>query len=238
MNALVIQHVACERPGLLSDALLKRNWELDIRYMDLPNGTLPASLAGYNAFIVLGGPMGAYEEEAFPYLLRVQELIREAASTGLPTVGICLGEQLIARALGAEVKPNPVKEIGWYPIRLTPEGQAAPLFAGLPYEFQVFQWHGDTFAIPAGASLLAQGDLCLNQAFVYNRVWALQFHLEVTPDIIASWAEIYADELADFFGPDAAEALARETQHHWEAGYGQREQFINNLCAILEGKAD
>lgn len=238
MKALIVQHVICEGPGLLGDALLKRGWELDIRHMDLPNGTLPSNLVGYNAFVVLGGPMGAYEETTYPYLSRVQELIREAAATGLPTVGVCLGGQLIARALGAEVKPNPVKEIGWYLIRLTSEGRIDPLFAGLQPEFHVFQWHGDAFALPAGASLLAQGDLCPNQAFVYNSVWALQFHLEVTPDIIDDWAVIYADELAAFGGPGATESLAIESRYHWDAGYDQRERFLNNLCTILESKAD
>jgi len=139
LRVLIVQHVACEGPGLLADALLKDGWELDLRCMDAPGAILPGKFDGYRALVILGGPMGAYEEETYPYLRRVQELIREAVAGRVPTVGICLGGQLIARAFGAEVKPNPVKEIGWYPVRVTPEGKAAPLFAGLPREFTVFQ---------------------------------------------------------------------------------------------------
>jgi GMP synthase-like glutamine amidotransferase len=231
-----VQHVACEGPGLLADVLFQDGWELDLRCMDAPGAILPEKLEGYNALVILGGPMGAYEEEAYPYLYRVQQLIREAAGKRVPTVGICLGGQLIARALGAEVKPNPVKEIGWYPVRLTAAGRQAALFAGLPPEFPVFQWHGDTFALPEGAVLLAEGETCANQAFVYGGcVWALQFHLEVTPEMVANWAAIYAAELAAFAGPEAPAVLARETARIWEENRPQREVFLANLCLILAG---
>lgn len=239
MRVLIVQHVACEGPGLLADALFEDGWESDVRRMDAPGAALPDGIRGYDAFIILGGPMGAYEEETYPYLGRVQELIREAVAGRVPTVGICLGGQLIARAFGAEVKPNPAKEIGWYPVRLTPEGEAAPLFAGLPREFWVFQWHGDTFALPEGAVLLARGETCANQAFVYRGcAWALQFHLEVTPEMVANWARIYADELAEFQGAGAAEALVRETARRWEAERRQRERFLDNLRRVLRGEGN
>lgn len=236
MKSLIVQHVSCEGPGLLADALFQDGWELDLRCMDAPGAILPEKLDGYNALVILGGPMGAYEEEAYPYLYRVQQLIREAAGKRVPTVGICLGGQLIARALGAEVKPNPVKEIGWYPVRLTAAGRQAALFAGLPPEFPVFQWHGDTFALPEGAILFAQGETCQNQAFVYqNCAWALQFHLEVTPQMVAHWASVYEDELAAFGGPWAKEDLVEKTLLHWDTGKPTRERFLNNLCAVLRG---
>ena len=234
MRLLMIQHVACEGPGLLADVLSRQGWELDIRYMDKSGTALPDNLDDYQAFIILGGPMGAYEEGRYPYLFHIQKLVRVAAKCNIPTVGICLGGQLIARALGADVGPNPTKEIGWYPVRLLPEGKASPLFHDLPPAFSVFQWHGDTFALPDGAVLLASGEACHNQAFVYaNHIWALQFHLEVTPSMIASWSEIYVNELVNYGGPGAAALLMLNTQVRWEAMRPWREQFLSNLTAIL-----
>lgn len=236
MKSLIVQHVSCEGPGLLADALLADGWELDIRCMDAREAVLPATLDGYSALVVLGGPMGAYEEEKYPYLYRVQELIRHSIEEMIPVAGICLGAQLIARTLGAPVMSNRVKEIGWYPLHLTPAGKAALLFAGLPPDLHVFQWHGDTFALPEGAVLLAQGETCKNQAFVYqNCAWALQFHLEVTPEMVAHWASIYEDELAAFGGPWAKEVLVEKTLWYWNTGKPARERFLNNLCAVLRG---
>jgi GMP synthase-like glutamine amidotransferase len=220
---------------LLKEQLINKGWELDIRCMDIPGTVLPNNLDDYHAFIILGGPMGAYEEGRYPYLLKVQALVREAASNHLPTVGICLGGQLIARALGADVGLNPIKEIGWAPVHVLPEGKANRLFSDLPSAFSVFQWHGDTFSLPEGAVLLASGEVCTNQAFVFGKnIWALQFHLEVTPTMVESWSEIYKDELIHFGGPGAADRLVRNTEARWEGMRIWREQFLNNLAAILQ----
>ncbi|PKM76056.1 MAG: GMP synthase [Firmicutes bacterium HGW-Firmicutes-15] len=239
MRLLMIQHVACEGPGLLHEVLSQRGWELDIKYMDTAGTVLPSNLDDYQAFIILGGPMGAYEEDMYPYLLKVQELVREAAKSKMPTIGICLGGQLIARALGSDVGPNRVKEIGWSPVRLLPEGKASSLFDGLPSSFSVFQWHQDTFALPDGAVLLVKGETCENQAFVYgDNIWALQFHLEVTPDMIRHWADVYSDELIQYGGPGAASRLIRNTQARWESMEPWRKLFLNNLLDILKGQCD
>ena len=235
MRLLLIQHVACEGPGLLEDVLNGRGWELDSKCMDNPGMKLPANLQSYQALIILGGPMGAYEEARYPYLLQVQVLIREAALRGIPTLGICLGGQLIAQALGAKVASNAGKEIGWSHVRLTEAGLAHPLFAKLPPLLAVFQWHGDTFALPEGAVLLAAGDNCQNQAFVYQQnVFALQFHLEVTPMMIADWARYYGPELDLHGGPGAAASLVRNTEARWEGMREWREQFLLNLAEILQ----
>jgi len=230
----MIQHVACEGPGLLEPELINKGWQLDVRCMDTPEIKLPDNLNDYQAFIILGGPMGAYEEGRYPYLFKVQELIREAVLKHIPTVGICLGGQLIARALGADVGPNFIKEIGWSPVRMLPAGEANRLFSNLPSMLSVFQWHGDTFALPKGAVLLASGEACQNQAFLYaDHVWALQFHLEVTPAMIANWSEIYENELVNYGGPGAPALLNLNTQARWEAMQPWREQFLSNLCEIL-----
>lgn len=238
MRVLIVQHVSAEGPGLLQEVFSRQGWEPDLRCMDTPGTTLPVSLDGYHAYVILGGPMGAYEEDVYPYLYQVQRLIRQAVSAKIPTLGVCLGGQLIARALGAHVGPNRVREIGWYPVSLTEAGKGDPLFTGLPPEFLVFQWHQDTFDLPKGARLLARGESCLHQGFVYGDcAWALQFHLEVTPDMVTHWAEIYAAELVDFAGPTAVEDLVRETHGQWEKMRIFREQFFKNIEMVLRGKS-
>jgi GMP synthase-like glutamine amidotransferase len=237
MRLLMIQHVACEGPGLLHDLLEQNGWETDIRCMDIPGITLPENLNGYDAFIILGGPMGAYEEERYPYLYIVENLVLEAAARDIPTIGICLGGQIIARSLGAEVAPNPVKEIGWSLIKILDEGKTSRLFHGAPDFLSVFQWHGDTFALPEGAVLLASSQECKNQAFVYHdHIWALQFHLEVNPDMIQSWSKMYRDELIAFAGPGAPDRLMRNTLARWQEKDAYREQFLQNLATILKGR--
>lgn len=234
MRLLMIQHITCEGPGLLEPVLVGQGWELDIKCVDKTGVKLPGNLEGYQALIILGGPMGAYEEALYPHLIKVQELIREAVLQRIPTLGICLGGQLIAQALGAEVRPNPIKEIGWSHVRLTEEGRAHPLFADLPALLAVFQWHGDTFALPEGGILLAGSDICPNQAFVYQQnIFALQFHLEVTPNMIANWAQCYGMELELHGGPGAAASLVRNTEARWEGMREWREQFLHNLVEIL-----
>jgi len=234
VRQLIIQHIECEGPGLLEPLLLSRNCSLDIRRMDKPDTMVPADLSPYQGIIILGGPMSAYEEDRYPYLIQVQQLVREALAQKIPTIGICLGAQLIARALGAEVRPNQVKEIGWGHVCLSTAGQADPMFAALPEKLAVFQWHGDTFDLPEDATLLAYGDWCHNQAFVVQDcIWGLQFHLEVTPAMIARWVELYEDELIEYAGPGAAMRLIRNSLYRWDGMQIWRDQFLNNLVSLL-----
>ncbi|MCL6558373.1 MAG: type 1 glutamine amidotransferase [Firmicutes bacterium] len=234
MKALVVQNVDIEGPGLLQPEMEKAGWRLDIRIMDQPGATLPADLNGYKALIVLGGPMNVYEEELYPYLRQVDYLIKDAVQKDLPLMGICLGGQLISKALGAAVTRNPVEEIGWYELHLTDEGKKSPLFEGLPEVIPVFQWHGDTFALPDGASHLAMTTDCAHQAFSVGRhVFALQFHLEITPEIVDTWVSAYADELDEFGGPGAAMRIAVETRTTWGKYERTAAQFLNNWVRIL-----
>jgi len=238
LRALVVQPEASVGPGLLGEVLTQKGWELDIRCMDAAGTVLPKHLTGYDAYVILGGFMSTYEEDSYPYFLQVQQLIREAVAARIPTVGICLGGQLIARAFGAHVGPNPVKEVGWYRVHLTKAGQAAPIFTGLPRRFPVFQWHGDTFALPQGAVMLAGGETCFNQVFVYqNCVWALQFHPEVTPAIIAEWARMSPQDIAESGRYGDAETLLQDTRARWESTRPWREQFLNNIEAVLRNEA-
>jgi GMP synthase-like glutamine amidotransferase len=145
---------------------------------------------------VMGGPMNVYQYRDYPWLRQEKAFLERAAAAGLPILGVCLGAQLLADVLGAKVVQNLHVEIGWFPVRLTPEARDSHLFKGLPSEFTAFHWHGDTFDTPPGTARLAESDACANQAFQYaGRVVGLQFHLEYTPDSIHAMLAHCGNEL-------------------------------------------
>jgi GMP synthase (glutamine-hydrolysing) len=211
---LVFQHVPYEILGTL-DPLL-RDAGFRIRYVNF--GRQPDAwpqIMRYQGLVVLGGPMNCDQSERHPHLLTEIELIRRAISHGKPVLGICLGAQLIARALGARVSKNPVKEIGWYDLSPTREGERDPLFAQLGPVEKIFQWHGDTFEIPDGAVHLATSPDCNHQAFRYaENVYALQFHLEVDAPLINRWLHTpdHVRELEEMGDAERAERILRETR--------------------------
>jgi GMP synthase (glutamine-hydrolysing) len=142
------------------------------------------------ALIVMGGPMNVNETHLYPFLDPEVELIKQAVLTGIPVLGVCLGAQLIAKALGARVYPNSVREVGWHHIEMLPEAREDNLFSETPQIFTVLHWHGDTFDLPAGAVQLARSNRCAHQAFRWGPLtWGLQFHLEVTPHMIETWIQ-------------------------------------------------
>lgn len=146
--------------------------------------------------IIMGGFMGAYDEEEFPWLIREKDYIRQCANSNKLVLGICLGSQLIASALGAKVYRNKEKEIGWHEVEFTDQGKKHPLFDFIPDKFRFFQWHGDTFEIPEGAVRIAGNDACVNQGFIYNdRVIGLQFHPEATENSVKVLIDVCRDEL-------------------------------------------
>jgi GMP synthase-like glutamine amidotransferase len=186
VRVLVFRHVPFEGIGLIGRIFNERNVEVDYADLYRSDAALP-DVSAYDALIFLGGPMSVNDD--LPYLAREIEWIREAVAQRRHVLGICLGAQLIARAMGATVRSNGAKEIGWYKLRFTEAAAKDPLFEGLSCE-TVFHWHGETFDLPSGAELFASSDLCRNQAFrLGDRVYALQFHLEVTPDMIADWCK-------------------------------------------------
>ena len=184
---LVLQHVPSEPLGVL-DPLLRRAG-FRIRYVNFardPNAQV--DVVRYDGLIVLGGPMNVDHVETFPHLLHEIEVIRGALHREIPTLGICLGAQLLAAALGARVHPNPVREIGWYPLRLSEAATHDPLFRHLDATTPVFQWHAYTFTEPRDAVHLASSESCANQAFRYRDfAYGLQFHLEVDGPLIQRW---------------------------------------------------
>jgi GMP synthase (glutamine-hydrolysing) len=146
---------------------------------------------------VMGGPMNIYEYDAYPWLLHEKQFIHEAVQRGTPTLGVCLGAQLIADVLGGRITRNPQKEIGWFPVTLTSEAVASDLFQGFPPEFLAFHWHGDTFSIPPGALPIGWSVACAHQGFVYGRrVIGLQFHLDYSEESIRTMIEHCGEELS------------------------------------------
>ena len=151
------RHVAFEHLGLIAPALESRG--LSVQYVDLFEGApVPERIAEAAGLIFMGGPMSANDD--LPYLRAELALIEQAAKAGTPVLGVCLGAQLIAKALGARVYRNRVKEIGWFPVSWTPAAARDPLFAGLSAPETVFHWHGETFDLPAGAEWLARSEAC------------------------------------------------------------------------------
>lgn len=190
---LVVEHVPHEGLGIIGQALSG----FDLEYMRVyETGMAEALPEGYSALIVMGGPMGVYESDIYPFINNEMELIKEAIKTDVPVLGVCLGSQLLAGAAGARVYKGEKKEIGWYNVSLTEEGSSDRLFLGLPDELPVFQWHGDTFDVPVNGVNLASSDLFPHQAIkVGKRAYGFQFHFEVTAKMIGEWIEINADEL-------------------------------------------
>lgn len=203
-DILVFQHDPLEDLGLFAQLLEKQN--LSFRTVRLYQAETPSEeWSTISALIILGGPMGVYEEEQYPFLRWEKTIIRTALKQGIPTLGICLGAQLIAAAAGAKVYRGNFKEIGWYPVSITPEGQMDSLLGYLPEKPTVFQWHGDSFDLPREALRLASSLYYDNQAFRIGRsVYGLQFHLEVTAVMINQWIDQHARDLAQipYISPD------------------------------------
>jgi GMP synthase-like glutamine amidotransferase len=195
-RCLVLQHVAPEPPYALADALALADVDIDLRRIH-HGDAVPDDIEDYDGLIVMGGPMSAASDDGFPSRVAEIALIESALASGTPTLGVCLGAQLLAAAAGARVYPGAGgPEIGWGPVVLSEECEQDDLLQGLPRVPEVMHWHGDTFDLPDGAALLASNDRYVNQAFrVGDRAWGLQFHLEVTADAVAAFVAAFGEEL-------------------------------------------
>jgi len=173
------QHVPFEGLGAIEGWARQHGYEISVTRF-YAGDQLPR-LEAIDWLVVMGGPMNIYEEADYPWLKAEKMYIRQAIEAGKRVVGICLGAQLIADVLGGAVTRNVHKEIGWFPVELSPEAKRAGLGAVLPWSFDAYHWHGDTFAIPPRALPLAHSEACVNQGFLFDkRVLGLQFHLEMT----------------------------------------------------------
>lgn len=213
---LVFQHVPHEILGTLDPLLRDAGFRIRYQNFGRKSDAVP-DLDRYHGLIVLGGPMNCDQVHHYPHLATEIAAIRVAIAARKPVLGICLGAQLVACALGARVSANPVKEIGWYDVEPTAEGRRDPLFRHFSAREKIFQWHGDTFAIPDGAVHLAASPDCPNQAFRYgDNVYGLQFHLEVDEPMIHRWlhAPVNVRELEELRGSIDPQRIATDTPLH------------------------
>jgi len=194
MRIHYFQHVPFEGLGNIEDWIRTKNYEISTTRF-YAGDSLP-QFSEIDLLIIMGGPMGVYDDKKYPWLAAEKSFIEAAIQAGKKVLGICLGAQLIASVLGAKVYPNVHKEIGWFPLGLTGEGRKAEVFKGFPPELLAFHWHGDTFNLPPGAAHLAETAACHNQAFSYgNDVIGLQFHLDVTRESVEQLIENCEGEL-------------------------------------------
>ncbi len=211
INIHYLQHVPFEGPAKIGEWALANEHKLTSTklYEDV---TLP-SVNSIDWLVVMGGPMNIYEEKEYPWLVPEKKFISEAIEADKTVLGVCLGAQLIADVLGAKVYKGQHKEIGWFPLELTFEAKASKLFGGLPEQFTVFHWHGDTFDLPAGAIQLARSKGCEQQAFLYNnRVLGLQFHLESTVESVHKLVQHCKSDISEGEYVQEAELMLSESQ--------------------------
>ena len=194
MRIFCLQHVRFEGPGCIERWAADNNYSFTLVKL-FENEPFP-DVGILDMLVVMGGPMSVSDDGEFSWLKREKQFIRQVVDADKPVVGICLGAQLIAIALGAGVYQNKVQEIGWFPVKICSEAKTNPLLHGFPEEITVFHWHGDTFDIPQGAERLFRSEVTPNQAFLYNqKVLGLQFHFEVDSPTLQIMSEFGMNDL-------------------------------------------
>lgn len=182
----IFRHAPHEGPGYFAEFLEQRRIPYKIIRID-QGDPVPERLDATSALVFMGGPMSV--NDTLPWIEKELALIRLAVANAMPVLGHCLGGQLISKALGARVTKNPVKEIGWGPVRRIENAAARDWLGDLPAEIEVFHWHGETFSLPSGATLILSSAYCPNQAFVLGNILALQCHVEMTAAMVQTWCE-------------------------------------------------
>jgi GMP synthase (glutamine-hydrolysing) len=202
----VLQHASVETLGIIAEAL--ESVGATPEYVPTFGGAeVPADMGDAVGLIAMGGPMGVYEENRYPFLSDEMRLMRQAVEAGKPVLGVCLGSQLLAGALGAPVTKGEQPEIGWFPVTLTDAAQADPLWSNAPSSFNGLLWHGDVFDLPKDAVSLASTELVTPQAFRYgSSAYGFLFHMEYTEEMIRGMVQTFPEELTAA-GVDSAEIL-------------------------------
>ncbi len=220
-----LQHVPFENLGYIEIWANERNYPLTSTLL-FEDDTFP-QLNDFDMLVVMGGPMGIYDEDIYAWLKPEKAFIKSAIEANKIVLGVCLGSQFIADALGAEVYANKQKEIGWFPITKTEEGKGEELLTDLPDSFTVMHWHGDTFELPEGAIHLLQTRACVNQAYLYNNnVLGLQFHLETMPESLQYLIDNCREELV----PETYIQSEEDILKH----YSECNTTNQYLCSILD----
>ncbi|CEK17068.1 GMP synthase family protein [Chthonomonas calidirosea] len=211
-DVLVLQHIEIETIGTIAQALQVAGLSPHVvhAYAGEP---VPRDLRASAGLIVMGGPMGVYDSQRYPFLDAEKRLIANAIEAHKPILGICLGSQLLAATLGAKVYKGAQKEIGWHWLTLTQAAAADPLLQATPTSFMAFHWHGDVFECPQGATPLASSALTPYQAFRYgDSAYGFLFHMEVTETMIQNMVRTFAEEIREA-GEDETQILTETTQH-------------------------
>lgn len=229
----MLQNEECEHLGVFSKILNQNN--ISYQYIKLFEQENIPNLKEYAAIIILGGPMNVYEEEKYPFLKKEVSTIKEAMKIKKPILGLCLGAQIIARAAGARVYSGKQKEIGWFTINLTKNGIENKIFKNLEKQITVFQWHQDTFDIPDNGKKLAASNLFPNQAFsIGDNVYAFQFHLEVTKNMIITWIKRYDEELTSLKNEVYPTEIIKSSEQNILQLNNQASLFFSNFLNILK----
>jgi len=230
---LILRHVDCEGPGYLGPVLERSGIPASVVAID-QGDAVPEDITPYSGLVLMGGPMSV--NDPLPWIAAELELIREAQRQDKPVLGHCLGGQLIAKALGGEVRPAGRKEIGWHPVTVVDNTVALRWCQGLPASFDAFHWHGESFSIPTGATRILQSSACPNQAFVLGRILAFQCHVEMTGELVHNWVDRYRDELATPSETvQSAPEIGRDLENRLMALHGIADVFYQRWLSMLSG---
>jgi GMP synthase (glutamine-hydrolysing) len=236
MQALVLQHIACEPPGAFAEVMGERGWKTVTCEID-ETGSAPDA-ADFDAIIAMGGPMSVNDEQELPWLADEKRLIGDAVRAGMPYFGACLGVQLLAASLGARVYAGSSPEVGILPVELTDAGRVDPVLGGLDGQILTLQWHGDTFDLPLDGVLLAGSEAYPHQAFRYGEyAYGIQFHIEVSAEMAEEWAHIpeYARSLEQTVGVHALDEMISALRDERGARMQQHaRELFGRWCTLAE----
>lgn len=229
MRVQIIKHIDFEGPGYIYDYMIQKGYAVDIKLMS--HDLVLPEVKDFDFLILMGGPMGAYDQAIYPWLHTEKKFIASAIETGKKVLGVCLGCQLLADVLGAKVYPGPYREFGWYPVTLTNDGENSKFTKNFPKTFYPLHWHGDTFDLPKGAKLLASSEAYPNQLIAYeSNVLGIQFHLEFRAEDIIDVAEL--GKLKSISGPWAQEAKDVYTKReNFNAAHRLLEILLDSVCS-------
>jgi GMP synthase (glutamine-hydrolysing) len=241
MHVLVLQHIACEPPGVYEDVLHERGAHL--HRVEVDAGDELPEWQEFDAIVAMGGPMSVNDDDELPWLREEKGLVAAAVRAGKPFWGVCLGVQLLAASLGGRVYAGDEPEVGVLPVELTEEGRRDPVFSALPQTLPTLQWHGDTFDLPEGAVRLAGSPAYPNQAFRFENAYGVQFHLEVSSRMAREWMDVpeYATALDRTIGGEALlRAVDERVDEMLEHGRALIDRWLDlvvgNRSAVRSGR--